>query len=269
MTGQTNQDASLGHRSSARWASARSGAAGYNVLTWDARGFGGSGGQVEADSQGLRGPRRAGADRLTSPSSPRPSSTRRNDPRLGMSGPSYGGGIQLVTRGHRPARGRHHAHDRVELAAHRPLQGGLGEAGLGHGLLGVRGPDRRDRRAGQPGGPPDRRTWTRQINQALVEGAATGRFSDKTVAFFRARGTGPLVERIRVPTLLLQGTADTLFTLKEAMRNHAILKRNGVPVKMIWFCGGHGVCLGGRRARHGARAGGGELVRPLPQAQGP
>lgn len=84
------------------------------------------------------------------------------------------------------------------------------------------------------------------INQALVEGAATGHFSDQTVAFFRARATGPLVERIRVPTLLLQGTADTLFTLKESMQNHAILKRNGVPVKLIWFCGGHGVCLGGQ-----------------------
>ena len=66
------------------------------------------------------------------------------------------------------------------------------------------------------------------------------------MAFFRARATGPLVERIRVPTLLLQGSADTVFPLSEAMRNHAILKRNGVPVKMIWFCGGHGVCLGGQ-----------------------
>jgi ABC-2 type transport system ATP-binding protein len=36
-----------------------------------------------------------------------------------------------------------------------------------------------------------------------------------------------------------------VFPLSEAMRNHAILKRNGVPVKMIWFCGGHGICLGG------------------------
>ena len=106
-----------------------------------------------------------------------------------------------------------------------------------------------------------------QINQALVEGAATGRFSAEAVAFFRSRAPAPLVDRIRVPTLLLQGTVDTLFPLKEAMRNHAILKRNGVPVQMVWFCGGHGVCLTERGPEHRARASRGDLVRPLAQAQ--
>jgi ABC-2 type transport system ATP-binding protein len=44
---------------------------------------------------------------------------------------------------------------------------------------------------------------------------------------------------------MLQGTADTLFTPSESMRNEAILRRNGVPHKLIWFCGGHGACLTG------------------------
>ena len=48
-----------------------------------------------------------------------------------------------------------------------------------------------------------------------------------------------------MPALILQGTADTLFTPSEALRNEAILRRNGVPHKMIWFCGGHGACLTG------------------------
>jgi ABC-2 type transport system ATP-binding protein len=30
------------------------------------------------------------------------------------------------------------------------------------------------------------------------------------------------------------------------MRNAAILQRNGVPIKMLWFCGGHGTCLTGQ-----------------------
>ena len=53
----------------------------------------------------------------------------------------------------------------------------------------------------------------------------------------RARAT------IRIPTLLIQGTVDTLFTLDEAITNYRILRANKVPAKMIWFCGGHGACL--------------------------
>ena len=65
-------------------------------------------------------------------------------------------------------------------------------------------------------------------------------------AFFVSRGPGQLVGRIHVPTLLIQGTADNLFTLQEAVTNYALLRRHGVPVKMLWFCGGHGVCLTNR-----------------------
>src|SRR5262249_44391407 len=47
-----------------------------------------------------------------------------------------------------------------------------------------------------------------------------------------------------VPTLLTQGTADTLFTLQEGIDNFEDLAaHSGAPLKMMWFCGGHGVCL--------------------------
>ncbi len=54
---------------------------------------------------------------------------------------------------------------------------------------------------------------------------------------------GRLVGHIHVPTLIVQGTVDTLFTLQEGVENYDILKKNGVPTSMLWFCGGHGVCL--------------------------
>jgi len=57
------------------------------------------------------------------------------------------------------------------------------------------------------------------------------------------RGPGDLVKKIRIPTLFVQGTVDTLFTLQEAITNYEIVKANGVPTKMLWFCGGHGSCL--------------------------
>jgi ABC-2 type transport system ATP-binding protein len=52
-----------------------------------------------------------------------------------------------------------------------------------------------------------------------------------------------------VPTLITQGTSDTLFTLNESVENYKAAKANGIPLKMVWFCGGltspsvtHGVC---------------------------
>ena len=50
------------------------------------------------------------------------------------------------------------------------------------------------------------------------------------------------MDKIRIPTLLTQGTVDTLFTLREAETNYRILHGNKVPVKMMWHCGGHGTC---------------------------
>ena len=51
-----------------------------------------------------------------------------------------------------------------------------------------------------------------------------------------------MVGDITVPTLFLQGTVDTLFPLQQAIENATALDPS-VPVKMIWYCGGHGACL--------------------------
>ena len=69
--------------------------AGYNVLTWDPRGFGGSGGTVEIDSPKFEG-RDVSALIDYVARQPEAQLDGRRDPRVGMAGPSYGGGIQLV-----------------------------------------------------------------------------------------------------------------------------------------------------------------------------
>ena len=71
---------------------------------------------------------------------------------------------------------------------------------------------------GQPGRP--RSATDPRINQALVEGATTGRFSDQPELLPRPRAEDRLTLRIRVPTLIVEGTVDTLFTLRESMENH-------------------------------------------------
>ena len=84
------------------------------------------------------------------------------------------------------------------------------------------------------------------IDSSFNSGLASGHLSDEDRAWFESRGPGDaLVNQVRVPTLIQQGTPDTLFTPSESMRNEAILRKNGVPHKLMWFCGGHGTCVTG------------------------
>jgi ABC-2 type transport system ATP-binding protein len=70
--------------------------AGYNVLSWDARGFGGSGGTVMIDHPGFEA-RDAQALIDFIASQPEAALEAPGDPVVGMDGPSYGGGIQFIT----------------------------------------------------------------------------------------------------------------------------------------------------------------------------
>jgi ABC-2 type transport system ATP-binding protein len=65
----------------------------------------------------------------------------------------------------------------------------------------------------------------------------------RAVSFFESRGPAQFLSGVRVPTLILQGTVDDLFTLDEGIANYEALRRQGNTVSMAWFCGGHGVCL--------------------------
>ena len=70
-----------------------------------------------------------------------------------------------------------------------------------------------------------------------------GRVDTRAVSFFESRGAAQFLSRVKVPTLILQGTVDDLFTLDEGIANYGALRRQGTTVSMAWFCGGHGVCL--------------------------
>ena len=72
--------------------------AGFNVLTWDSRGFGESGGTVTVDWQGNEGRDvQALLDYLAQ--QPEAQLDGAGDPRAGMHGASYAGGIELVSAG--------------------------------------------------------------------------------------------------------------------------------------------------------------------------
>jgi ABC-2 type transport system ATP-binding protein len=200
--------------------------AGYNVLTWDPRGFGASGGTVEVDSPDVEGrDTQALIDWLSA--QPEVKLDQPGDPRLGMAGGSYGGGIQLVTAAldHRvdaiaPSIAWNSLRTSLYKAA--TVKTGWSQllyiAATGHSL--------------DP-----------HIQSAYQQGIGSGALTPENASWFVARGPGALVGRITAPTLLLQGTVDTLFTLDEARRNYEVLRRHHVPTRLLWFCGGHGACL--------------------------
>jgi ABC-2 type transport system ATP-binding protein len=202
--------------------------AGFNVLTWDPRGFGKSTGTVETDSPKFEG-RDVSALIDFVARQPEALLDRRRDPRVGMAGASYGGGIQLVA-----AAIDHRIDAIVPDIAWNSLVTSLGKnqtakSGWGLSLYAA---------SVAAGGRLDP-----AISQSAADAATTFVVSPASHNFFATRGPGKLVARIKAPTLLIQGTVDTLFTLDEAVTNYTILRRHHVPAKMLWFCGGHGVCI--------------------------
>ena len=201
-------------------------ASGYNVLTWDPRGFGKSTGSVEIDSVDYEA---RDVQQLLDWVSTKPhvALDGPRDPVSGMVGASYGGGIQFVT-GAVDCR----VDALVPVIAWHSLEtslfkSGIAKTGWGN-LLSLAA-------SGASLDPT--------IPRANASANATGVIDAADVQWFADRGPAELVSDIRVPTFIIQGTVDTLFTLDEAMSNYDLLLETGVPTAMMWFCGGHGVCL--------------------------
>ncbi|MGH3427395.1 MAG: ATP-binding cassette domain-containing protein, partial [Mycobacteriales bacterium] len=77
--------------------------------------------------------------------------------------------------------------------------------------------------------------------RVYLESATTGRLSADGVALLRRSSPASVIGNITAPTLLLQGTQDTLFPLDEADANARGIAANGTNVKVAWFAGGHDV----------------------------
>lgn len=200
-------------------------AAGFNVLTWDPRGFGVSTGTVEVDSAEYEG---RDVQQLLDWVAIQPQAQRDGDrnPRVGMFGASYGGAIQLVA-----ASIDCRIDAIVPVIAWHSLQTSLFKAdtpktGWANFLA-----------AASAG-----RHIDATVVRANASSNANGTVDPADAQWFTDRGPGGAVANITAPTLIIQGTIDTLFTLDEAVSNLQGLQP-GVPAAMLWFCGGHGACL--------------------------
>jgi predicted acyl esterase len=83
---------------------------------------------------------------------------------------------------------------------------------------------------------------TNFADQACISKAqmdALGYPTADTLAFARNASVESYIDDIKIPTLLGQGQADTLFNLHEATATYTALRARKVPVKMIWQQWGH------------------------------
>ena len=202
--------------------------AGYNVVTWDPRGEFASGGVLQLDNPFFEG-RDVQAIIDWVATRPETELDAPGDPTMGMVGGSYGGGIQLVTAG---------IDDRIEAIVPVIAWNSLIEAlypgdAFKSGWATLLGLDLLEAGA----------RINSQIYPAIILGDLLGFITESQRAILESSGPTVLVSSITAPTLLIQGTADGLFTLAQAVTNAMLLDANGVPVEMIWACGGHGTCL--------------------------
>jgi ABC-2 type transport system ATP-binding protein len=203
--------------------------AGYNVVTWDPRGEYDSGGVLQLDNPAYEGKDVSAVIswiayqngvQLDNP----------GDPRLGMIGGSYGGGIQWVSAAQDP---------RIDAIVPTIAWNSLNEALYPDGAFKTSWASLLLLDLVQTGA-----RINPQLYSGVVLGDLFGVLTQSQQDLLTSSGPAQTVSNITAPTLLIQGTVDDLFTLQQAMTNANLLTLAGNPnVKMIWYCGGHGVCL--------------------------
>jgi ABC-2 type transport system ATP-binding protein len=264
---------------------------GYVVLTYSARGFGRSTGQI-----GLNDPRYEIADLSTLldllAGRSEVELDAEGDPRVGVAGGSYGGGLALLgaayderidaiapqitwnslTAALFPSQTGNVDADTVaatpqdaDAGVYKRLwaglffgvgsvpTGGLLDAlggGSANGDTGENGDadgrpttgDRPDASSLDPAGVEQTLTCGRfraDICAAYQTAAATGTLTPEIAAVLDRSSPAAVLGRIEAPTLLIQGTQDSLFGLGQADANARGIAANGTPVKVVWFAGGH------------------------------
>ncbi|MEU3276112.1 alpha/beta fold hydrolase [Streptomyces antibioticus] len=196
---------------------------GYAVLTWSARGFGESTGKI-----GLNDPKAEVADVSGLidwlAGQPQVQLDGAGDPRVGVAGASYGGAVSLLAAGY---------DDRVDAIAPAITYWNLADALFPEGVF--------------------KKLWAGIfVNTAggcarfeptlcaMYERVAESGTPDAAArALLEERSPSAVADRIKVPTLLVQGQTDSLFTLAQADAAARAIRANGAPVDVDWIAGGH------------------------------
>jgi ABC-2 type transport system ATP-binding protein len=246
---------------------------GYAVLTWSARGMGESTGKI-----GLNDPKGEVADvsKLIDWLAERPEVEldKDGDPRVGATGASYGGAVSLLAAGHdqrvdaiAPAITYWNLADALfPNGVFKKLWAGIfSSTGSAAGTDGAAPADApADAPAGDaPAGPATAGDAATAAGAAKADAPAgpanpggCGRFQPALCAMYErvavagkpdaaartlleSRSPSAVGDRIKVPALIVQGQADSLFPLSHADAMAKRISANGAPVTVDWIAGGH------------------------------
>ncbi|MGW9305847.1 alpha/beta fold hydrolase [Streptomyces cyaneofuscatus] len=196
---------------------------GYAVLTWSARGFGKSGGAISLndpdgevkDVSGL-------IDWLAK--RPEVELDKKGDPRVGLTGASYGGAVSLLAAGH---------DQRVDAIAPVITYWNLADALFPDGVF-------KKLWAGifiTTGGGCEK--FEKQLCEMYERVAVSGKPDAAATKLLAERSPSAVADRIKAPSLLLQGQSDSLFPLGQADAMQKAISANGAPVSVDWISGGH------------------------------
>ena len=212
-------------------------ASGYVVLAYTARGFGRSGGLIHLDAPNYEV---ADGRLLVSYLAAMPQVTKDHagDPRIGVAGSSYGGGLALLLAG---------SDRRIDAVAADITWNDLSTALFPNAADGQAPGVFKKLWAGQLFGAAASRTssnsgcgrFAPDVCAAYQRAAATGAPDAAILSLLRASSPARVLSRITAPTLLSQGEQDSLFTLSQADANARGIAAAGTPVKVVWRSGGH------------------------------
>jgi ABC-2 type transport system ATP-binding protein len=211
---------------------------GYVVMTWTARGFGKSTGQISMNSLSAE---IADVQQLITTLGKRKDvlQDRTGDPVVGIAGGSYGGAAALLTASQdkridavvaditwndlSQALFPQSSSDLAEAGPFKKIWTGtfFALATLQSAYLGECG------------------ALTNEWCAAYKSAVMNGQPSAAERKLLRSVSPVSFLSSIKAPTLLSQGQADSLFPLNESSQTAAVLKKNGVPLSMIWHAAGH------------------------------
>jgi ABC-2 type transport system ATP-binding protein len=208
---------------------------GYAVLTWTAQGFGRSGGQIHLDSPDYE---IKDAQRLLDwlATQPEVQKDGPGDPRVGVVGGSYGGALALMLAGQ---------DQRVDAIVPQITWNDLAKAFLPQSAdVSATGVFKKGWAgvffgSSTGGDNPACGRFAADVCAAYLSMATTGQPDAATLALLHRSSPFPVLDRIKAPTLLIQGAVDTLFPLSEADANARGIAATGTPVRVAWFTGGH------------------------------